>query len=604
MLNTIPEITIGAPSSTITSTGPVTFMIDYANADAISLTNGNVTLIKTGTATGTVSVSGSGTAARTVTISNITGDGMLSISIAAGTASADVGTTAAAAGPSGPIEVVSASTVVPVPMDGAVVLDTTGNGGGNNPNPGILHAVLVSDPNGPPAQGFATISSPTSDAVVPGTPERTSGDVSVEFGPVTGNGLLVLGQSHEDGGAVTSATVNTGLAISNSTTTSATISFTIANHIGAVVVQDSFTLPAGEQIAAFLNEAPFNVQTEIQGTLTFTSTAPIGVLALRGVTNRRSEFLFSTLPVADSSSTDSDGRNERLPLFVEGLGWTTQVVLTNSSNSLQTGSLRFIGQGGAGVNAAPLEMTINGVTASEFNYSIPAGSTVRYATSGTSTEVTVGSVEITSDVVGPFTSRPFVYAILSMRSGGIIVNETSMAAEPLGTGFRVFVESFSGSGDNEWVQSGVAMANTSADPNGVVLKVTTLEGTPIGVSRFVSLPPNGQISMFINELLPNIPDDFRGLLQVTAESPIAITAIRGRYSDRGDFIFSTTPATNNDIVPSSSRLVFPHWVNGGGFTTTVVVFGQPGASTGSTIVVKDQGGQDAGGDLAPLSVEP
>ena len=98
---TPPTISIGAPSTTLTRTGIVTYLVTYADLhfNSSTLTAGNVTLNKTGTANGTVLVSGSGTT-RTVTITNTTGDGTIGISIAAGTASDTAGNTAPAAGPS------------------------------------------------------------------------------------------------------------------------------------------------------------------------------------------------------------------------------------------------------------------------------------------------------------------------------------------------------------------------------------------------------------------------------------------------------------------------------------------------------------------------
>ncbi len=94
-----PTVAIGAPSSSTTKSGPVTFTVTYTGADSVSLVAGNVTLNKTGTADGTVAVTGSGNGTRTVTISNITGNGTLGISIAAGSASDQAGNVAAAAGP-------------------------------------------------------------------------------------------------------------------------------------------------------------------------------------------------------------------------------------------------------------------------------------------------------------------------------------------------------------------------------------------------------------------------------------------------------------------------------------------------------------------------
>lgn len=105
---TLPTVTIGAPSKSVTNTGPVTFAVNYTDDTAIaeiSLTAAKITLNKTGSATGTLTVTGSGTSSRTVTISNITGNGSLGISIAAGTATDTAGNAAVAAGPSATVVV-------------------------------------------------------------------------------------------------------------------------------------------------------------------------------------------------------------------------------------------------------------------------------------------------------------------------------------------------------------------------------------------------------------------------------------------------------------------------------------------------------------------
>jgi photosystem II stability/assembly factor-like uncharacterized protein len=93
---TPPSISISSPSTVVTKRGPVTYTVTYTGADMVTLANADVTLLRTGTADGTVTVSGSGTSTRTVTISSITGNGTLSISIAAGTASDAAGNLAPA----------------------------------------------------------------------------------------------------------------------------------------------------------------------------------------------------------------------------------------------------------------------------------------------------------------------------------------------------------------------------------------------------------------------------------------------------------------------------------------------------------------------------
>ncbi len=98
--NTPPSVSISAPSVTAANTGPMSYTVTYNGADSVTLSPANIVLNKTGTADGTMSVSGVGSASKTVTISDITGDGTLSITIAAGTASDLAGNVATGTGPS------------------------------------------------------------------------------------------------------------------------------------------------------------------------------------------------------------------------------------------------------------------------------------------------------------------------------------------------------------------------------------------------------------------------------------------------------------------------------------------------------------------------
>src|SRR5690606_11397970 len=73
--NTPPTISIGAPSATTTTTGPVTFPVTYTGASTVALTSDHVIPIFGGTATGTVSVENGVTSTPTIRIANISGDG-------------------------------------------------------------------------------------------------------------------------------------------------------------------------------------------------------------------------------------------------------------------------------------------------------------------------------------------------------------------------------------------------------------------------------------------------------------------------------------------------------------------------------------------------
>ncbi|MCL2341794.1 MAG: hypothetical protein FWC53_01740, partial [Firmicutes bacterium] len=119
-----PTILISAPSSALVKNGAsVTYTVTYYddNFSSSTLSVANITLNKTGTANGTVAVSGTGNT-RTVTISNVTGDGTLGISIAAGTATDTLGNAAPAAGPSATFTVDSTAPTITISAPSATMV--------------------------------------------------------------------------------------------------------------------------------------------------------------------------------------------------------------------------------------------------------------------------------------------------------------------------------------------------------------------------------------------------------------------------------------------------------------------------------------------------
>jgi hypothetical protein len=120
--NSVPSISIGAPSINVTKTGPVTFNVTYtdANLNTSTLTAGDVTLIRTGTANGTITVAAGTGATRVVTIASISGEGSLQISIGAGTATDLFGNSAPASTVSAAVSVDSILPTVTISAPSAI----------------------------------------------------------------------------------------------------------------------------------------------------------------------------------------------------------------------------------------------------------------------------------------------------------------------------------------------------------------------------------------------------------------------------------------------------------------------------------------------------
>src|SRR5206468_2142692 len=140
---------------------------------------------------------------------------------------------------------------------------------------------------------------------------------------------------------------------------------------------------------------------------------PVGVLALRGFTNERGEFLMTTLPVADLNAPASMAAVV-FPHSASGAGWMTQIVLVNTANAAISGTVRFQ----------------DGTTST---YSIAPQSMQRIVRSAGST-VTVGAIRATPD---PGTTSPSGLAIFSYNNG-VTVSEAGVPVLRPGLAFRMF----------------------------------------------------------------------------------------------------------------------------------------------------------------------
>lgn len=402
------------------------------------------------------------------------------------------------------------------------------------------------NPSGLAIFGFRVNNTLVSEAVVPASAALTSGRIYAEVG----------------------GAVNTGLAIANPNPQPVTVSFYFTDANGTDFGQGRTTIAENSQIAGFLNEAPFNV-SNVSGTFTFTSSAPVAVVALRGFTNERSEFLLTTLPVADLSVVPAS-ENLVFSHFAVGGGWTTQVVLVNTSDRAINGSIQFFSPEGQTVT-----LTVDGQRANNFPYSVPARSARVLKTSGDDATVQTGSVRLTPAADN---NAPVGLVVFSFRKEGVTVSEAGVPAVRTGTVFRLFAESFGnfnpmevGSG-----QTGVAVANTSANSAVVNFELTTLSGSSTGMAGTLTVPGNGQRAMFISQIqgLTGLPSPFQGILRIsTASVPgISVAGLRGRYNERADFLITTTQPTLESVAATSAELFFAHLVDGGGYTTQFVMF--------------------------------
>src|SRR6267142_1339046 len=307
--------------------------------------------------------------------------------------------------------------------------------------------------------------------------------------------------------------VNTGLAIVNPNAQAVTVSFYFIGEDGSPR-NGSMTLAAGQQTAAFLDQPPFSVAASGRGTFSFASSLPVGVVAVRGLTNERGEFLITTLPVVDLSLAAPPGPAVA-PHFAAGGGWSTEVILLNPTDSPLTGTVQFTGQSGS-----PATVTVNEQQGSSFGYSIGPRGAQKFKTSGPSESPQVGSARI-----APLSGQtPSALVIFSYAREGITVSETGVPGVTSGTAFRLYAEAF---GDFEHsvegtLQTGVAVTNLSNAPARVDFELYLLNGLPSGVSGTLTVPANGQVARFLYQIPGFPPVVPRGVLRIVSASEIAV----------------------------------------------------------------------------------
>jgi TonB family protein len=152
-------------------------------------------------------------------------------------------------------------------------------------------------------------------------------------------------------------------------------------------------------------------------------------------------------------------------------------------------------------------------------------------------------------------------------------------------------------------QTGIAFANLSPNPSTVTFKLTSLAGSNLA-SATLTLPGNGQSANFLSDIfgsqMPASP--FQGILRISASSPgVSVVGLLGQYNERGDFLISTTPPTDETISAGTADSIFPQVVSGSGFTTQFLIFsGSAGQNTIADLRFLNQDGTSQASPVYPV----
>src|SRR5262249_397702 len=143
------------------------------------------------------------------------------------------------------------------------------------------------------------------------------------------------------------------------------------------------------------------------------------------------------------------------------------------------------------------------------------------------------------------------------------------------------------------IQSGIAVANVSSSAETVTFSLTQLDGTAIFNPVSINLAGAAQTSKLLSDLFPQLPYSFKGVLRITTTSTaLSGVGLRIHYNERNEPLITTTPPALEDAPVVTGNIVFPHFVDGGGFTTQFILFNRSaGQAASGTLHFDNAAGQ-------------
>ena len=380
-------------------------------------------------------------------------------------------------------------------------------------------------------------------------------------------------------GAERTGTVNiaTGFAIGNRGAGPAILHLTLLDRDGVRLSKGIIRLEQDEHIAKYLFQLepdfvlPPGFAEDGLGTLDIASDQPVSVLALRLTNNQRGDCLMTAMPTADLSRPEPVDAVS-FPQVVDGGGYQTTLILMNTSNAIETGIIRFHATRGT---AMAVRLADGGALDHQFSYSIHPGGFFRLVTDGSPPEVNAGWARLIPD---PGTATPVGSGVYGLTQGGVFDTETGVPAAAPTTHARIYVDK---SGRHD---TGLAVAN----PGNSSLRITATAyhsdgSTPAGSApETVDLPAFGHDAKFVWQIIDGLPEDFTGVLDLSAPAPFTALTLRYLTNERGEFLMTTFPIADFD-QPPPSPVVFPHLADGGGYQTQFILLNTSGATSSVTL---------------------
>ena len=378
----------------------------------------------------------------------------------------------------------------------------------------------------------------------------------------------------------------TGLALVNASDRPTSVLFQLRDSSGELRWETDRRFQAFEHFALFVDELFGSGSENFTGSLTFASREGTGRfvgVALREATNAYGESVFATIPIAEVGGTISL-QHLVLPQIGAGADLSTELLLINPEERESSGWIRFFSSSGL-----PLEFEVAGGWTWEVAFKIQGLGTLHLLVER-SGELGVGFAVVTPQ---EGSNTPLGSVLFQYLQKGRIASEAGITGPSATTAARIHV-------DNMGVRTGVAIASPGNPASTVVFDLMDSDGVLLARSQRM-LPPQGHLAVFSDELFPDLPPGFVGVMDIHSGLPFVPVALRLSVNRRGSPIVTSLPVADLSHPPDSSPLFVPQLVLGNGLSTQFLVL-SPGSSDGVSGILNFRG-SDGGELVIPLEGE-
>ncbi len=194
-------------------------------------------------------------------------------------------------------------------------------------------------------------------------------------------------------------------------------------------------------------------------------------------------------------------------------------------------------------------------------FAVPAGGGLSLLSSGSPgpwIDVGYGRVESGASSV------PAGFAVFGLRQNGVLVTEAGVPAAPTLRSGRIYTEV------SRNLNTGLAIANPNNQPAKLSFYFSDANGNNSGVGT-TTIGANERIASFLNEAPFNGGNSLHGSLTFTSSVPVAAIALRGFLNERGEFLMTTLPVIDLGSTLSQAAVIIPHFADGSGWTTQLVL---------------------------------